>query len=38
VGIELSGNPTVGDFRDFIKVLQRAKDNGIKTSIHCAEI
>nr|CAH7766487.1 unnamed protein product [Callosobruchus chinensis] len=36
VGIDLSGNPHEGEFNS--DLFQKARDNGLKTSIHCAEI
>ncbi|CAH0717371.1 unnamed protein product, partial [Brenthis ino] len=38
VGIELSGNPTVGIFQDFIPALTRAREAGLKVTLHCGEI
>lgn len=37
VGVELSGNPSI-DGQMFIPVLQRARDSGLKVSIHLAEV
>ena len=37
VGIELSGDPRVGDFNNFKEDLERAKKYGFKISLHCAE-
>lgn len=38
VGIDFSGNPSVGNFADFKPLLQRARHSGLKLAIHCAEI
>jgi adenosine deaminase len=38
VGVELSGDPTRGDARDFLGVLQTARDAGLRTSIHVGEV
>eukprot|EP00736_Rhodelphis_marinus_P003366 Rmarinus@m.7051 len=38
VGVELSGDPRKGDFKDFIPVFDFARKNGLKTSIHFAEV
>ena len=38
VGIDLSGNPTVGDYSTFVSALELAKSNGLKRSIHVAEV
>ena len=38
VGLELSGDPRVGDFEAFKSQFQTARDNGLKISLHCAEI
>jgi adenosine deaminase len=37
VGIELSGDPRVGSFSTYKPELQRAKEAGLKISLHCAE-
>ncbi|KAJ2938822.1 hypothetical protein O0L34_g18446 [Tuta absoluta] len=38
VGIELSGNPTVGKFQDFYPALNRARVAGMKVTLHCGEV
>ena len=37
VGMDLGGNPAKADFRDFLPVLQEAKDQGIKLTLHCGK-
>ena len=38
VGMDLGGNPTKQDFRLFRPHFQRARDAGLRLTIHCAEI
>ncbi|EDV43317.1 uncharacterized protein Dana_GF16581 [Drosophila ananassae] len=38
LGIDFSGNPGKGRFADFVPILSRARDMGLKLVIHCAEI
>ncbi|XP_047989712.1 adenosine deaminase-like protein [Leguminivora glycinivorella] len=38
VGIELSGDPTAGQFKDFVPALTRAREAGMKITLHCGEI
>lgn len=38
VGIDLSGDPSVGDGRDFIPVFKEAKDSGLKLALHLCEV
>ncbi|XP_063380426.1 adenosine deaminase-like protein [Cydia fagiglandana] len=38
VGIELSGDPTAGRFQDFVPALARAREAGMKVTLHCGEI
>ncbi|XP_064535636.1 adenosine deaminase-like protein [Drosophila montana] len=38
VGIDFSGNPNQGKFKDFMPALSEAKKNGLKLAIHCAEV
>ena len=38
VGVELSGNPTKGQFKTFLPALKRAKSYGIPISIHTGEV
>lgn len=37
-GVDLSGNPNKGEFKDFKSILQRAKDDNLKLVLHCAEV
>jgi len=37
VGVEISGDPRQGQFSDFRAELQRARDSGLKTTLHCGE-
>ena len=38
VGVELSGNPEDMTFKDYIPVLEKARELGIKISVHTAEL
>ncbi|XP_026663292.2 N6-mAMP deaminase isoform X2 [Phoenix dactylifera] len=38
VGIDLSGNPVVGECQTFIPALKHAKELGLPLTLHCAEI
>ncbi|KAM3968318.1 adenosine deaminase-like protein [Aphomia sociella] len=38
VGIELSGNPTIGEFKSFLPPLSKARQAGLKVTLHCGEI
>ncbi|KAH8278361.1 hypothetical protein KR018_000455 [Drosophila ironensis] len=38
LGIDFSGNPTKGNFADFVPCLTRARKKGLQLAIHCAEI
>ena len=38
VGIDLSGDPTVGDIAALVPVLHSAKEKGLKLAIHIAEV
>nr|CAD7451243.1 unnamed protein product [Timema bartmani] len=37
VGLDLSGDPSQGDFMEFLSVLAEARRYGLRLSIHCAE-
>mmetsp|Transcript_3990 Transcript_3990/g.5011 ORF Transcript_3990/g.5011 Transcript_3990/m.5011 type:complete len:252 (+) Transcript_3990:1403-2158(+) len=38
VGIDFSGNPTKGVFSDFVPILLQARNQGLKITVHCAEV
>ncbi|XP_023178859.1 adenosine deaminase-like protein [Drosophila hydei] len=38
VGIDFSGNPNQGKFKDFMPVLNKARNHGLKLAMHCAEV
>ncbi|XP_026990933.1 adenosine deaminase-like protein [Tachysurus fulvidraco] len=38
VGLDLSGDPTVGHGKDFLPALQRAKNCGLKLALHMSEV
>lgn len=38
VGLDLSGDPTKGLVSDYLPVLARGRNAGLKISIHCAEV
>ncbi|CAH2071650.1 unnamed protein product [Thlaspi arvense] len=38
VGIDLSGNPLVGEWSTFLPALQFAKDNDLYITLHCGEV
>ncbi|XP_037307848.1 adenosine deaminase-like protein [Pungitius pungitius] len=38
LGLDLSGDPTVGHGKDLLPALQRAKDFGLKLSLHLSEV
>lgn len=38
VGVDLSGNPTKGAAEAFLPALRRARQHGLKLSIHCGEV
>ena len=38
VGVELSGDPRSGKFSDFTDLFRRAKESGLRVSLHCAEL
>lgn len=38
VGIDLSGDPTKGKFRDYKHIFQQARDEGFRLALHCAVV
>ena len=38
VGVDLGGNPTRNDFRDYQHLFQKARQANLKVSLHCAEV
>ena len=38
IGIDFCGNPSTGYFRQFRPLFERARELGLKTTVHCAEI
>ncbi|KAK6630634.1 hypothetical protein RUM43_014619 [Polyplax serrata] len=38
IGIDTSGNPEKSKFCDYVKLLKRARSEGLKFTIHCAEV
>lgn len=38
VGLDFSGNPSISSFQDYLSVFQSARQMGLKTTIHAAEI
>ena len=38
VGLDFSGNPNQGKFRDFIEVFEKAREFGLKITVHTAEV
>ncbi|CAG9133959.1 unnamed protein product [Plutella xylostella] len=38
VGIEISGDPSVGKFQTFVPLLENAKNAGLKVTLHCGEV
>ncbi|XP_047519254.1 adenosine deaminase-like protein [Pieris napi] len=38
VGIELSGDPNIGQFEDFVPSLTKARCAGLKITLHCGEV
>lgn len=38
VGIDLSGNPVVGEWKTFLPALEYAKEQGLPITLHCGEV
>lgn len=38
VGVDLSGNPIVGEWQTFLPALEYAKERGLPITIHCGEV
>ncbi|VFQ88953.1 unnamed protein product [Cuscuta campestris] len=38
VGIDLSGNPAIGEWTTFLPVLEFAKEKGLLVTLHCGEV
>ncbi|KAA0187253.1 Adenosine deaminase [Fasciolopsis buskii] len=38
MGVDLSGNPSVGSLLDYVSALNKARANGLKTTVHFAEL
>jgi adenosine deaminase len=38
VGVDLGGNPSKNDFRDFLPAFELARHAGLSTTIHCGEV
>ncbi|XP_006658069.1 N6-mAMP deaminase [Oryza brachyantha] len=38
IGIDLSGNPVVGEWETYLPALERAKQLGIPITVHCGEV
>lgn len=38
VGVDLGGNPCVGDAQHFLPILQEARNAGLRVTLHCGEV
>jgi adenosine deaminase len=37
-GVDLSGDPVKGDFKDFLIILEKARKSHLKLALHCGEV
>lgn len=38
VGLDFSGDPRIGKFNDFVEIFKKGRENGLKITLHTAEI